>query len=90
MNGVRNASHGANGRALTRRSGHPDGHGKGTALPDVLCVWCRRHPIAHDWRPFCSNRCKIQDLARWAEGAYAVPEESVAEVSGSDGPDPDA
>ena len=24
------------------------------------------------WRPFCSERCKLQDLARWADGAYRV------------------
>ena len=38
-----------------------------------LCVFCRRHPVEPAWRPFCSKRCKLQDLARWADGAYAVP-----------------
>jgi len=42
-----------------------------------LCVFCRRHPVEHAWRPFCSERCKLQDLARWAEGAYSVPAEPV-------------
>jgi endogenous inhibitor of DNA gyrase (YacG/DUF329 family) len=37
-----------------------------------LCVFCRRHPVDPPWRPFCSERCKIQDLARWAESAYRV------------------
>jgi endogenous inhibitor of DNA gyrase (YacG/DUF329 family) len=36
------------------------------------CVWCRARPIAPEWRPFCSERCKLQDLARWADGSYAV------------------
>jgi endogenous inhibitor of DNA gyrase (YacG/DUF329 family) len=40
-----------------------------------LCVFCRRHPVEHAWRPFCSERCKVQDLARWADGAYRVPGE---------------
>jgi uncharacterized protein len=25
------------------------------------------------WRPFCSKRCKLQDLAHWADGTYRVP-----------------
>ncbi len=40
-----------------------------------LCVFCRRHPVDPKWRPFCSERCKIQDLARWADGSYRVPGE---------------
>jgi len=24
------------------------------------------------WRPFCSERCKLQDLARWADGTYRL------------------
>jgi endogenous inhibitor of DNA gyrase (YacG/DUF329 family) len=45
----------------------------------LLCVFCRRHPVDGEWRPFCSRRCKLQDLARWAEGAYSVPAEPVPE-----------
>ena len=38
-----------------------------------LCVFCRRQTADDAWRPFCSERCKLQDLARWADGAYRVP-----------------
>ena len=24
-------------------------------------------------RPFCSERCRLIDLARWADGSYAMP-----------------
>jgi endogenous inhibitor of DNA gyrase (YacG/DUF329 family) len=24
-------------------------------------------------RPFCSERCRLVDLARWADGSYAMP-----------------
>jgi endogenous inhibitor of DNA gyrase (YacG/DUF329 family) len=24
-------------------------------------------------RPFCSERCRLIDLARWADGTYAMP-----------------
>jgi len=41
----------------------------------LLCVFCRRQPVEAAWRPFCSERCQLQDLARWADGAYRVPED---------------
>jgi len=44
-----------------------------------LCVFCRRHPVESAWRPFCSERCKIQDLARWADEAYRVPDAPLAD-----------
>lgn len=28
---------------------------------------------APDFRPFCSRRCADVDLARWLNGAYAIP-----------------
>ncbi|MGE3519081.1 MAG: DNA gyrase inhibitor YacG, partial [Vicinamibacterales bacterium] len=34
----------------------------------LLCVFCRKHPVEAQWRPFCSERCKLQDLANWADG----------------------
>jgi hypothetical protein len=37
-----------------------------------LCVLCRRHPVDERWRPFCSERCRNDDLARWADGRYRV------------------
>jgi endogenous inhibitor of DNA gyrase (YacG/DUF329 family) len=45
----------------------------------ALCVLCRQHPVDPAWRPFCSRRCQLQDLARWASGAYAIPGEAVPE-----------
>jgi endogenous inhibitor of DNA gyrase (YacG/DUF329 family) len=29
--------------------------------------------VDEGWRPFCSERCRNEDLARWAEGRYRVP-----------------
>jgi hypothetical protein len=37
-----------------------------------LCVMCRSRPAADPWRPFCSERCRTEDLARWAEGRYRI------------------
>ena len=48
-------------------------------MPDeragTLCVFCRRQQVDAEWRPFCSERCKLQDLARWAGGNYRIPGE---------------
>jgi endogenous inhibitor of DNA gyrase (YacG/DUF329 family) len=38
----------------------------------LLCVLCRLRPADERWRPFCSERCRNEDLARWATGYYRV------------------
>jgi hypothetical protein len=53
-------------------------------MPPRVCVFCRKQPVDALWRPFCSERCKLQDLARWADGAYRVAGEKT-----SDEPDTD-
>ena len=42
-----------------------------------VCVFCRQQPAQPPWVPFCSERCKLQDLARWIDGDYRVPAEPV-------------
>jgi len=43
-------------------------------MPDEpRCAHCRRRPVEPRWRPFCSERCKLADLASWLNGAYRVP-----------------
>jgi endogenous inhibitor of DNA gyrase (YacG/DUF329 family) len=42
------------------------------------CVYCRKHPVEEKWRPFCSERCKLLDLAAWATGVYRLPGEPIA------------
>ena len=54
-----------------------------------LCVLCRTHPVEDRWRPFCSERCRNEDLARWADGRYSVPGEAVPEPDSSADPDQD-
>ena len=41
------------------------------AGPD-LCVYCRLQPVDPHWRPFCSERCQLLDLAHWLDGDYRV------------------
>ena len=49
--------------------------------PERACVFCRREPAKIPWAPFCSERCKLQDLARWVDGRYRVPAEPVQQDS---------
>lgn len=39
------------------------------------CPQCRREASWEDnpWKPFCSERCKMIDLGRWATEEYRVP-----------------
>ena len=53
-------------------------------MSQPLCAFCRRHAVADVWRPFCSERCKLQDLARWADGAYRVAAEPVDDSEDDD------
>jgi uncharacterized protein len=54
-----------------------------------LCVFCRRHPVDVAWRPFCSERCKLQDLARWADGHYRVAGDRLPQPGSDDSDDSD-
>jgi uncharacterized protein len=56
-----------------------------------LCVLCRMRPVDEQWRPFCSERCRNEDLARWAEGRYSVAADSEPSLTddASNDPDPD-
>lgn len=36
------------------------------------CPICGK-PRQAEYRPFCSKRCADIDLARWLDGAYAIP-----------------
>jgi uncharacterized protein len=37
--------------------------------------------------PFCSDRCKLIDLGRWIDGAYAIPAASQSEASDESPPE---
>jgi hypothetical protein len=49
-----------------------------------VCVFCRRESAQAPWVPFCSERCKLQDLARWIDGRYRVAAEPVQEEADSE------
>jgi uncharacterized protein len=41
----------------------------------MRCPTCRRETTWEDneWRPFCSERCQLIDLGRWASEDYRIP-----------------
>lgn len=56
-----------------RPVGEADWHTMGRMVRTLVCAMCRRHPVDWRFRPFCSRRCQLDDLARWADGTYRVP-----------------
>jgi len=45
-------------------------------MDGMVCVNCRRRPIDSEWRPFCSERCKLLDLQNWVDERYRVPDDT--------------
>ena len=49
----------------------------------VACPQCGKEVIWQSeispYRPFCSERCKLIDLGKWAEGGYSIPLENPSE-----------
>jgi len=46
--------------------------------PVVNCPQCGEIVIwekSNRYRPFCSERCKLIDLGRWATDTYKIPDE---------------
>ena len=45
----------------------------------MQCPLCRKPTTisGNPYRPFCSERCKLADLARWADGTYRIAAEPV-------------
>jgi hypothetical protein len=51
----------------------------------VACPVCRR-PVdwnANEFRPFCSERCRLIDLGHWVDETYRVPGEPAGADDGS-------
>ncbi|MGH7884503.1 MAG: DNA gyrase inhibitor YacG [Thermodesulfobacteriota bacterium] len=56
----------------------------------IKCPYCRQKTDweGNKWRPFCSERCKMIDLGKWASEDYKVlensPDEPFDEVKNKD------
>ena len=55
----------------------------------MKCPTCEKETelAGNPFRPFCSERCKLLDLGKWAKGEFRVPssEKPLTEVSGNNG-----
>ena len=55
----------------------------------MLCPTCKKETRYWDnpFRPFCSDRCKLIDLGKWASGEYRFPttERPPGEIAKSNG-----
>lgn len=40
----------------------------------IICPICKRETTWEEnpWRPFCSERCKLIDLGKWASEEYRI------------------
>jgi len=47
-------------------------------MPAVKCPQCgvETEYRGNEFRPFCSERCKLLDFGAWADEQYALPDES--------------
>lgn len=48
----------------------------------VNCPQCGKKVVWESnnrFRPFCSERCKINDLSQWAQESYRIPESTEPE-----------
>lgn len=43
----------------------------------IICPVCKKKTTWEEnpWKPFCSERCKLIDLGKWASEEYKVPGE---------------
>ncbi len=49
----------------------------------VKCPRCKTETVyssKNEFRPFCSERCRLIDLGAWAEGSYVVVDNEGASV----------
>ncbi|MGI8494817.1 MAG: DNA gyrase inhibitor YacG [Pyrinomonadaceae bacterium] len=54
-------------------------------MPQVKCPQCGKiaEYKGNEFRPFCSERCKLFDFGAWADEEYALPTEN-AEMTEED------
>ena len=59
----------------------------------VACPQCGKEVVWQSeispYRPFCSERCKLIDLGKWAEGGYSIPLQEKSEEDLPAGEDSD-
>ncbi len=49
-------------------------------MPVVKCPNCGKEAefSGNEFRPFCSERCKLLDFGAWTDGEYSLPSETAS------------
>ncbi len=49
-------------------------------MPKVKCPNCKKETeyAGNEFRPFCSERCKLLDFGAWADEKFALPSQDTA------------
>ena len=49
-------------------------------MPKVKCPTCKRETeyTGNEFRPFCSERCKLLDFGDWVDEKYSLPSETAS------------
>jgi endogenous inhibitor of DNA gyrase (YacG/DUF329 family) len=58
-------------------------------VAEVRCPQCGSTSpwnSGNQWRPFCSERCKMIDLGAWASESYRVPVQETADPLSEEAP----
>lgn len=52
-----------------------------TAKLQVKCPQCKKQfeYYSSNFRPFCTERCRLIDLGQWLDGSFAVPAQNLTE-----------
>jgi endogenous inhibitor of DNA gyrase (YacG/DUF329 family) len=50
-------------------------------VKEINCPTCKRkfNYFSSDFRPFCSEKCRLIDLGQWLSESYTVPVEKLTE-----------
>ena len=52
----------------------PSGEARARTVACPTCGTRALYAPENEWRPFCSERCRLIDLGAWASEAYRIPE----------------
>ena len=57
----------------------------------ILCPQCNKEAVWENnpYRPFCSDRCKLLDLGKWASEGYRIPDVKVVKGGEDEGGEED-
>jgi endogenous inhibitor of DNA gyrase (YacG/DUF329 family) len=56
---------------------------------EIRCPTCRKETKweNNQYRPFCSERCRLIDLGAWIEERYRIPQQASDDLPGDDDED---